>query len=271
MTLAAVVVVVVDAVSEGAGASSFSALDWGTEKLKDGFELPFSLGLAPNKNAEFSEPEAWSPKLIPLPPPNLNPALESWDLVFFSSESSMDAPNVKVFDTLSFDAVDSDEELPSLTPPEAASEDKPPNLKPSDLEVKSEDPNVNPPVVELVSEKVPPNFRSAEVEFIELVPNLKPDELESVLLDWTPNDELKPEKEMRILVISLLLLNTKQLLWSLLTYGNIIARHFTFGLYFNSWFCWLAGHTLLVLCLILNTAHLTLPASLRFHELVPES
>lgn len=59
MTLAAavVVVVVVEAVSEGAGASSFSALDWGTEKLKDEFELPFSLGLAPNKNAEFSEPE----------------------------------------------------------------------------------------------------------------------------------------------------------------------------------------------------------------------
>lgn len=58
MTLAAVVVVVVEVVSEGAGASSFSALDWGTEKLKDGFELPFSLGLAPNKNAEFSKPEA---------------------------------------------------------------------------------------------------------------------------------------------------------------------------------------------------------------------
>lgn len=97
----------------------------------------------------------------------------------------MDAPNVKPFDTLSFDAVDSDEELPSLTPPEAASEDMPPNLKPSDFEVESEDPNpnLNPPVVELVSEKVPPNFRPAEVESVEPVPNLKPDELESVLLD----------------------------------------------------------------------------------------
>lgn len=57
MTFAAVAVVVVEAVSEGAGASSFSALDWGTEKLKDEFELPFSLGLAPNKN-EFPAPEA---------------------------------------------------------------------------------------------------------------------------------------------------------------------------------------------------------------------
>lgn len=50
-------VVVIEAVSEKAGAS-FSALDWGAEKLKDEFELSFSLGLAPNKNAEFSEPEA---------------------------------------------------------------------------------------------------------------------------------------------------------------------------------------------------------------------
>lgn len=58
MTFAAVVVAVVDTVSEGAGGSSFSALDWGTEILKDESELPFSLGLAPNKNAEFSEPEA---------------------------------------------------------------------------------------------------------------------------------------------------------------------------------------------------------------------
>lgn len=52
-----VVVVVVEMFSEGAGASSFSALDWGAEKLKD---------------ADFSEL-----KEIPIPPPNLNPALES--------------------------------------------------------------------------------------------------------------------------------------------------------------------------------------------------
>lgn len=61
MAFAAVVVFdveVVEAVSEKAGAFSFSALDWGAEKLKDEFELSFSLGLAPNKNAEFSEPEA---------------------------------------------------------------------------------------------------------------------------------------------------------------------------------------------------------------------
>lgn len=53
-----VVVVVVEAISEEAGASSFSALDWGTVKLKDEFELSFSLGLAPNKNEAFSEAEA---------------------------------------------------------------------------------------------------------------------------------------------------------------------------------------------------------------------
>lgn len=58
MTFAAAVVVVVVVVVEAAGASSFSALGWDTEKLKDEFELPFSPGLAPNKNAEFSEPEA---------------------------------------------------------------------------------------------------------------------------------------------------------------------------------------------------------------------
>lgn len=56
-TAVVVVVVVVEMFSEGAGASSFSALDWGAEKLKD---------------ADFSEP-----KEIPQPPPNLNPALES--------------------------------------------------------------------------------------------------------------------------------------------------------------------------------------------------
>lgn len=57
MAFAAVVVVVVEMFSDGAGASSFSALDWGAEKLKD---------------ADLSEG-----KEIPLPPPNLNPALES--------------------------------------------------------------------------------------------------------------------------------------------------------------------------------------------------
>lgn len=98
--------------------------------------------------------------------------------------SSMDPLKLKALVELSFVTVDSDETLPSLTPPEPASENEPPNLKPSDFEVESEAPipNLNPPVVE-ESEKEPPNFNPAEVESVEPVPNLKPDELESVLLD----------------------------------------------------------------------------------------
>lgn len=48
-------VVEVETVSEGAGASSFSTLDWGTENVNNEFELPFSTGLAPNEKVLFSE------------------------------------------------------------------------------------------------------------------------------------------------------------------------------------------------------------------------
>lgn len=48
-------VVVVEMVCEEAGASSFSALDWGTENVNGELELPFSVGLAPNDKVEFSE------------------------------------------------------------------------------------------------------------------------------------------------------------------------------------------------------------------------
>lgn len=55
IVVAAEDVVVVETVSEGAGAPSFSTLDWGTENVNNELELPFSTGLAPNEKVEFSE------------------------------------------------------------------------------------------------------------------------------------------------------------------------------------------------------------------------
>lgn len=55
MAFAAADVVVVETVCKDAGASFFSALDWGTENVNGELELPFSVGLAPNDKVEFSE------------------------------------------------------------------------------------------------------------------------------------------------------------------------------------------------------------------------
>lgn len=190
------------------GVSSFSALALGADKLNDGLDPDFSSGFK-SPNAKLPDAVVGAalvelePKGIASLPPNLKPAPEFWDSLFFPSlvDSEVEAapnlklpeepPVLKALAELEPVEVCSVEAPPNLNDPEELSEDEPPNLKPPEDAVESDEalPNLKD-TVEVESAKVPPNFNSQEVEFEGLeVPNLKAVELELVLDDCVPKPE----------------------------------------------------------------------------------